>query len=60
MKEAQKFKCWPADLAVLGLRSDRGGNLSNNKMFFCCTQVFVAHSLSLSPCHRPDLTEILL
>ena len=51
---AQQVKQWPADLVVPGLRPTQGGNLFN------CKWGFIAHSLSLSPTHHPDMTEILL
>ena len=51
---AQWFKRWPTDLEVTGSSPARCGNLSNRK------RGSIAHSLSLSPNHRPDMTEILL
>ena len=51
---AQQVKHWPANLAVPGSRPAEGGNLSNRG------QRSIPHSLSLSPSHRPDMTEILL
>ena len=45
-------KCWPTELAVLRPCSRR--NLLNPKLGS------IAHSLSLSSAHGPDMTEILL
>ena len=47
---AQWVTCWPADLAVLSLSPTGGGNLFNRKWGS------MAHSLSLSPTHCPDMT----
>ena len=51
---AQKVKHWPAALAVLGLRPAGGENLFNQELGF------IAHSLSFSSSHQPDMTEVLL
>ena len=50
---AQWVKRWPTDLADR-VRSSLEGNLLNRK------RSSIAHSLSLSSKHRPDMTEILL
>ena len=42
-------KCWPASLGVLGSISAADRNL------FSCKQGSIAHSLSLSPSHHPDI-----
>ena len=47
-------KALAADLAVLGLKPAGSKNLSN------CKKESVAHSLSLSISHLPDMTKILL
>ena len=49
---AQWVKRWLADLAVPSLRPIRS-RISRNRGS-------IAHSLSLSTSHRPDMTEILL
>ena len=46
------LKHWPADLAVTEASPALGGYLFNPK------QGPIAHSLSLSPTHHPDMTEI--
>ena len=51
---AQWVKRWPTDLAVVSYSPARGEDLFNRK------QGSIAHSLSLSSAHRPDMTEILL
>ena len=51
---AQWAKCWPADLAVMGLIPARGRNVFSGKLDS------TTNSLSLSPSHHPDMTEILL
>ena len=51
---AQKVKHWPAALAVLGLRPAGGENLFNQDLGF------IAHSLSFSSSHHPNMTEVLL
>ena len=53
---AQWIRHWPVDLAVLGLSSPppSGENLFNHK------QGFIAHSLSLSSTHHPDITKVLM
>ena len=51
---AQWVKRWPTDLAVVISSPAKGEDLFN------CKRSFVAHSLSLSSAHRPDMTEILL
>ena len=48
--ECNRVKHWPADLVVPGLRPAGGRNVFNH----------IANSLSISPTHRPDITEILL
>ena len=45
---------WPADLMVPGSSPASGGDLFN------CKSGSTSHSLSLSPTHCPDITEILL
>ena len=50
---AQSVKRWPTDLALSG-SNPAEGNIFNRKR---CS---IAHSLSLSNSHRPDMTEILL
>ena len=47
---AQYVKVWSIDLALPGSRPAGSGNLFDS----------TAHSLSSSPSHRPDTTEILL
>ena len=51
---AQWVKRWPTDLAVVSSSPARGEDLFNRK------RGSIAHSLSLSSAHRPDMTEILL
>ena len=51
---AQWVKPWPADLVVVGSSPAGGGDLFN------CNRGSIAHSLSISSTHHPDLTEILL
>ena len=51
---AQWVKRWPTDLAVVSSSPARGEDLFNRK------RSSIAHSLSLSSAHRPDMTEILL
>ena len=51
---AQWVKRWPTDLAVPSSSPARGEDLFDHK------RGSIAHSLSLSPTHRPDMTEILL
>ena len=51
---AQWVKRWPTDLAVMSSLPARGEIFSNRK------RGSIAHSLSLSTCHPPDMTEILL
>ena len=51
---AQWVKRWPTDLAVVSSSPARGEDLFNRK------RGSIAHSLSLSSDHRPDMTEILL
>ena len=51
---AQWVKRWPTDLAVVSSSPARGEDL------FSCKRGSIAHSLSLSSAHRPDMTEILL
>ena len=51
---AQLVKPLPIDWAVLGSSPARGEYLSNRK------RGSMVHSFSLSPVHRPDMTEILL
>ena len=51
---ALRVKPWPADLADQCSISTEGGYL------FKCTQGSIAHSLSSSASHHPDMTEILL
>ena len=48
---AQWVERWPADLSVTGSILAGGGNLYNR------LQGSIAYSLSLSPSHRPDMTE---
>ena len=48
---AQWVKSWPADLITTSL-IPRGGNLFHLQK--------AAHSCSVSSCHGPDMTEILL
>ena len=50
---AQLVKLWPADLAVPGLSPAQG------EIFSIVNRGAIAHSLSLSSSHRPDMTEIL-
>ena len=50
---AQWVKRWPTDLAVPGWSLARGG-------FFSTVTGSIAHRLSLSFAHRPDMTKILL
>ena len=47
-------KHWPTDLAVMGLIPRESGNLVKPK------QGSIAHNLSLSSSHLPDITEIQL
>ena len=51
---AQWVKRWPTDLVVVSSSPARGEDLFNRK------RGSIAHSLSLSSAHRPDMTEILL
>ena len=51
---AQWVKRWPTDLAVVSSSPAWGEDLFSRK------RVSIAHSLSLSSAHRPDMTEILL
>ena len=51
---AQCVKRWPAELVALSLSPSSGRHLLNPKWGS------IAQSLSLSPTHRPDMTEILL
>ena len=51
---AQWVKHWPTELEVSCSSPASGGALFNNR------QGLIAHSLSLSPAHHPDITEILL
>ena len=51
---AQRVKRWPADLSVPGLSPASGLDFFNRK------RDSVAHGLSLSLTHRPDMTKILL
>ena len=50
----QWVKRWPTDLAVVSSSTARFEDLFNRK------RGSIAHSLSLSSAHRPDMTEILL
>ena len=50
----QRVKRWPSDIAVSVSSTARGGDLFNRK------RGSIAHSLSLSPAHHPDMTEILV
>ena len=50
----QYIKHCYANLVVQGSRLDEGGDLSNLKLGY------IAHSLSFSTSHSPDVTEILL
>ena len=50
---AQWVKVWPTDLAVMGSIPAWGEDLFYRK------RGSIAHSLSLSSTHHPDITEIL-
>ena len=54
LKQPQWVKRWSTDVAVPSSFSALDVNLSNPK------RGSIAHSFSLSSCHRPDITVILL
>ena len=51
---AQWVQRWPTDLAVVSSSLARGEDLFNRK------RGSIAHSISLSSVHRPDMPKILL